>query len=178
MSRKFPAKVPRSTKKTRGRTSVESTPISIRGDGPVLPEARDRMRKKLARRIGHAAPMIERGTIRFEDINGPRGGVDKICRIKLVLSGHRSIQAEERGVSVEPAFERASSKVQQALEQVRRKRASTRRGVAASSQRPDSAPERAPMKLKTARRAPSKKAVKSKAPATKQRSHVQRAGRR
>ena len=199
MAEKFPARLTRSTKQGRGRTPLEQTPIAIRSSVPITPTVENRMRKKLARRIGHAAPLIERGTVRFEDINGPRGGVDTVCRIKLVLSGRPSVQANDRAHDVEPAFDGASAKVQHALERVRGKhglatgrgaqkarrgartrtatRTGTRAAVAASA-RSGSPTERRPMKLKTARRAPSRKAVKTKAGRAKQRVGVQRGGRR
>ncbi len=207
MSEKFSAKVPRATKRSRGRTPAASTPVAIRGSVAISPMVEDRVRRKLLRRIGHAAPLIERGTVRFEDINGPRGGVDTECRIKLVLSGRPSVQAQDRARDPESAFDGASSKVQRALASVRGKHAlttgtrrtpsrrahsravktsrhhstprrqpSTRAAVAAS-RRSGSPPERAPMKLKTARRPPSRKAVKVKARRAKHRVGMQR-GRR
>src|SRR5215470_20376352 len=109
MTEKFPAKLSRSTKRSRGRTRTASTPVAIRGGVPISPRVEDRVRRKLVRRIGHAAPLIERGTIRFEDINGPRGGVDTGCRIKLVLSGRPSVQAQHRARDPESAFNGASA---------------------------------------------------------------------
>ncbi len=160
-------------------------PIAIRSKVPLAPTVEKRVRKKLARRIGHAAPLVKRGTIRFEDINGPRGGVDKECRIKLVLSGRPSVQASDRGTSVEPAFERASTKVVQALARVRGKHAlkagrpRTPRPHAPRSVTITVAPrvrlDRKPMKLETARKPPSRRAIKTKARRAKRRVGVQRA---
>lgn len=39
---KFPAKLSRSTKRSRGRTRATATPVAIRGDVPVSPTAEDR----------------------------------------------------------------------------------------------------------------------------------------
>jgi hypothetical protein len=192
MTEKFPAKLPRSTKHSRGRTSAGSTPVAIRGALPISPMLADRVRRKLARRIGHAAPLIERGTVRFEDINGPRGGVDTECRIKLVLSGRPSVLVHDRARDPESAFDGASFKVQRALASVRGKHAlatrtrrtssqrahsSAVRAAVATSRRNGSSLERAPMKLETARRAPARKAVKVKARRAKHRVGMQR-GRR
>lgn len=191
MPAKFPSTLARSSKRSRGRTSLEETPVAIRSTIPISRAAETRMRKKLARRIGHASPLIERGTIRFEDVNGPRGGIDTVCKIKLVLSGRPSVVASERGRDAEPAFERASSKVQHALQRVRgkqklavgrghraarspKRRVSTRTAVAAS-RRAHAPRERAPMKIKTARRPPSRRAIKVKARRAKRRVGVQRA---
>lgn len=201
MTEKFPTKLPRATKRSRGRTSAASTPVTIRGGVRLSPMVEDRVRRKLVRRLGRAAPLIERGTVRFEDINGPRGGVDTECRIKLVLSGRPSVQAQDRARDPESAFDGASFKVQRALASVRGKHAlatgrqrtqsprahspavkAPRRRSVSRAHSPTraasgSAPERAPMKLETARRAPSRKAVKTKARRAKHRVGMQR-GRR
>lgn len=79
-------------------------PISIRSSLPLDAELEVRIRTQLARRLGHDASLIQRGTVRFEDANGPKGGVDKICRIKLVMTGSPSLFAEKRDTSVERAF--------------------------------------------------------------------------
>lgn len=136
-------------------------PIAFRGNVPLKPLTETRMRNKLVRRIGHASSLLRRGTVRFEDINGPRGGVDKVCRIKLVLTGRPSVQVDDRAPAVEPAFDGASHKAQRALERVQRR----------------SRPERKPMKLQTARRAPARKAVKTKARTAKHRVGTQRSRR-
>ena len=39
--------------------------------------------------------------ISFTDVNGPRGGDDLQCRMKVVLLGKREIVVEGKGVSVE-----------------------------------------------------------------------------
>jgi ribosome-associated translation inhibitor RaiA len=173
MTEKFPEKLPRATKRSRGRTPVASTPVAIRGGIAISPTVEDRVRRKLVRRIGHAAPLVERGTVRFDDINGPRGGVDTECRIKLVLSGRPSVQAQDRARNAEAAFDAASFKLQRALASVRGKHASRR-----PHSRRRGPPERAPMKIKTARRPPSRRAVKAKARRAKHRLGMQGGRRR
>jgi hypothetical protein len=187
MTEKFPPKLSRTTKRNRGRTHVASTPVAIRGGVPISAKVEDRVRRKLVRRIGHAAPLIERGTIRFDDINGPRGGIDTECRIKLVVGGRPSVQVQSRARDPETAFDGASFKAQRALARVRgkhglatgRRRAPSprhaRKRRPAVSRRRGSPRERAPMKLETARPAPSRKAVKVKARRAKRRVGVQRA---
>ncbi|NVB81926.1 MAG: HPF/RaiA family ribosome-associated protein [Kofleriaceae bacterium] len=135
-------------------------PIAIRSNVPLTPATESRFRRTLERRVGRAGAPISRGTIRFEDINGPRGGVDKECRIKLVLTGRPSVQASERDSELEPAFDRASHKLNSALTRAQGKL------------------QRRPMKLKTARKPPARKAVKTKAQRAKRRVGVQRAARR
>lgn len=195
MVEKFPAKLARATKRSRGRTSVAQTPVAIRGNVPISPTVEDRVRRKLARRIGRAAPLVERGTVRFDDINGPRGGIDTECRIKLVLGGRPSVQAMDRAGDPESAFDGASGKVQRALARVQGKRAlaagrqrtrahahapvmASRPATAAPQRRRRSTSDRTPMALETARRAPAHRAVKAKARRAKHRIGVQRAAPR
>ena len=176
-----------------GALDSSPTPVAIRSSIELPTKLEERIRSKLARRIGHAAPLIERGTVRFEDINGPRGGVDVVCRIKLVLSGRPSVQAHDRASDIEPAFDLASHKVQRALERTRGKhgltsgrrfrgkaRASGRRcaaKTAAAATRVHAPRERAPMKLETAR-VPPRRRVKTKARQAKARVSVQRGAQR
>jgi hypothetical protein len=100
----------------RGRADIARTPIAIRSRLDLAALFEDRIRRTLASRLGHAAQLIERGTVRFEDINGPRGGVDTMCRIKIVLSGRPSVQVEETATTPEAAFARAVPRLATAIE--------------------------------------------------------------
>jgi hypothetical protein len=129
-------------KPTRGRSDVEQTPISIRSSIPLSPSFEERIRTQLASQVGHGAGLIERGTVRFEDLNGPKGGVDTICRIKLVVSGRPSVIAEKRDTSVGRAFAKAVRAVGTAVGRSRGKHGlrSTRRVSAHAPQATRSPP--------------------------------------
>src|SRR5262245_27677211 len=82
------ASVPRPAKRVAGRSAAADTPAYIRAVGaPVSAAAKAEFRRKLGRKLGRHALDIERISVRFEDVNGPRGGVDQLCRIKIVFSG-------------------------------------------------------------------------------------------
>jgi ribosome-associated translation inhibitor RaiA len=69
--------------------------------------------------------------VRIDDVNGPRGGVDKSCRIKVVLSGLPSVVVEEQHESLHAAFDRALDRVQRTVrETLRRRRVEPRRSKA------------------------------------------------
>lgn len=91
-------------KASRGVGGVGEIPIAIRSTIPLRPSFEGRVRRQLARRVVHGADVIERGTVRFDDVNGPRGGRDTVCRIKLVMSGLPSLVVEKRAVSPGRAF--------------------------------------------------------------------------
>ncbi|MDQ3370042.1 MAG: hypothetical protein M3680_31890, partial [Myxococcota bacterium] len=97
------------------------------------------VRERLATQVGHAGTLIERGTVRFEDVNGPRGGVDTVCRIKLVLSGRPSIQVEKRASTAELALAATLPALKAAVRRTTGKhnlRAGRRSGPASASRRP------------------------------------------
>ena len=85
--------VPRPVKRTAGRAPAPLTPANIRVDGVRLNvEDRAYIRRRLGEKLGKYSSSIERVTVRVRDVNGPRGGIDLLCRIKVVLS-----EPSERG---------------------------------------------------------------------------------
>jgi hypothetical protein len=68
---------------------------------------RDNIARKLGMKLGKFAPSIERITVRLSDPNGPKGGRDQVCQIKVVLSGLPSVVVEERASALHTATERA-----------------------------------------------------------------------
>ncbi|HVT45519.1 MAG TPA: HPF/RaiA family ribosome-associated protein [Thermoanaerobaculia bacterium] len=102
---RFPASRPRGKKRHAGATDVERTPLAIRAKGITISDETDSyIRQRLGRKLGGFADRIERLTVRFEDVNGPRGGVDIVCRAKAVLSGLPSVVVEERAETDHQAF--------------------------------------------------------------------------
>jgi hypothetical protein len=113
----FARKTPRSQKVRAGRTRVSETPLKIRVSGVDLPEGFEpRARALLGRRLGRFATHIERATVRFEDINGPRGGVDTVCRIKLAVSHRPTVLVERRAVDADLALKRSATAAAQAMD--------------------------------------------------------------
>ena len=87
-------------KSSRGRTAIEETPITTRSRVPMPVEDRRNIETRLRRVLAPFGTRIERATIRFEDLNGPRQGVGMRCAIKVVLSGSDSVIVEERATNV------------------------------------------------------------------------------
>lgn len=117
------ASLPRPVKRTAGRTAPADTPAYIRAVG-VRVDAADKeyLRRKLGRKLGKFSRRVERASVRIEDVNGPRGGVDKRCRIKVVLSGVPSVVVEHRHRSLRAAMDGALSRVEYAVRQATRSR--------------------------------------------------------
>jgi predicted transcriptional regulator/ribosome-associated translation inhibitor RaiA len=117
------ARVARTDKRTAGRTMAAETPAHIRSMGSVL-DAADKayLRRKLGRKLGKFASSIERTSVRVEDVNGPRGGIDKRCRIKVVMAGLPSVVVEERHHSLQAALDGAIARTERAVRQTTRRR--------------------------------------------------------
>lgn len=99
----FPGWLPRGAKRDSG-TNPQPVPAHIRVLGTELDESqRKYIRQELGTRLGKFSDSIERVTVRVEDANGPRGGVDQVCRIKVVLSNLPSMIFESQNVSLNTA---------------------------------------------------------------------------
>lgn len=130
MPRSVAPKDPAETEKRASRAAPR-TPINIRMSGVgASPDVLAYMRERIGRRLGKFAAHIQRVTLRFEDANGPRGGADKVCRVKVVLNGFDSILAEDQADTVRVAFDKASHRCVRALQ-----KALSRAGATAPAQR-------------------------------------------
>ena len=104
----LPTTLPRPVKLTRDRTYAVPPPAHIRVLGVEMEGPnRDNIARKLGMKLGKFAPSIERITVRLSDANGPKGGRDQVCQIKVVLSGLPSIIVEERAAALHIATEHA-----------------------------------------------------------------------
>ena len=108
--------VPRPIKRTAGRTMARLTPANVRVEGVRLDDDdATYIRRRLGEKLGKYARRIERVTVRMRDINGPRGGVDIQCRIKLVVSGLPSVVVEHHAARLRPALTRALAGAERAM---------------------------------------------------------------
>ena len=83
-------------------------PAHIRVIGAEIADTdRDHISRKLGMKLGKFASSIERVTVRLTDANGPKGGRDQVCNIKVVLSGLPSVVVEERDSRFQRAVSRA-----------------------------------------------------------------------
>lgn len=119
---RFAGTIPRAQKRTAGRTAVADTPMSIRGQLPLDPDVKDRIRNALGRALSHLGTRVERITVRFHDVNGPRGGRDVLCRVKVVISGQPSLVVEERAHDPAEAVLRAAPRLARSLNRAADKR--------------------------------------------------------
>jgi ribosome-associated translation inhibitor RaiA len=90
--------------------------LNIYGRGVAADQSvRNRVERRLAFALGRFGMWIERATVRLSDSNGPRGGVDKHCRIVVDLRGHGAVVVEDADRDLNVAVDRACDRVGQAV---------------------------------------------------------------
>lgn len=91
--------------------------------------------RRLRFALGRFGPSISRVCLRLDDVNGPRGGIDKSCRLLVgLVQGGEVIVEDADGdlrVLIDRSAERAGRAVERRLERLRALAAHARRpGVA------------------------------------------------
>ena len=66
-------------------------------------------------------------SLALEDLNGPKGGVDKRCRVKVSIPRHPEVVVEGRGAEVIAVVNDAIDRAAQALSRLRGRRHDRRR---------------------------------------------------
>ncbi len=113
---RFGTKISRRAKRNAGRTGIAQTPLAIRTTGIAISDAiREHIQRKLTAKLGALAKRIERISVRIEDLNGPKGGVDKVCRVKVVLVGLPSVIHESSARDVRSAIDLAAGGIDRTL---------------------------------------------------------------
>ena len=119
----FTDRLPRALKREAGRADSRQVPANIRVFGVTLDQNhRAYIRRRLGMKLGKHAASIERVTVRVEDVNGPRGGVDRVCRIKVVLSGLPSALFQTQAATLEAAVNGALTGVERAVRRALQRR--------------------------------------------------------
>jgi ribosomal subunit interface protein len=98
--------------------------LTLSSKNMKLSEAlREHIEHRLYFALSRFSPKIARVSVRVEDINGPRGGVDKQCKIvvKLDRLGELSVEATDAEVyaAVDSAADRVGRTVRRELERRR-----------------------------------------------------------
>lgn len=88
--------------------------IDIQSSGLVLTESlRAYVKRRLQTSIGWA--MTRRLAVWLSDINGPRGGNDKRCKIEVRLNNGKSILIEDTEPNMYTAIDRAAERADRAV---------------------------------------------------------------
>lgn len=115
----LPASIPRPAKRASTRQSPWRVTAHVRVIGTGLDDdQRAYVGRKLGMKLGKFASSIERVSVRVTDVNGPRGGVDQRCRVKVVLSGLPSVVVERRHASTEAAIDTALRATEESVRRI------------------------------------------------------------
>lgn len=113
--------------------------LNIQAHGIALTEGlREHARQRLQFALAWAIHDVRKITVSLADTNGPRGGVDKRCRVQVPVVGGRDIVVEDADADLFVAISRAAERTERIL--VRRlERQRAHRGAAPKSRHTDTA---------------------------------------
>jgi len=77
--------------------------------------------------MGRFGRKIARVSVRISDVNGPRGGVDKLCRIETRFWGNLPVVVEDVAGNLPQAIDRSIRRMGRAVARVAAKRLETPR---------------------------------------------------
>jgi hypothetical protein len=81
-------------------------------------EDRAYIKRRVDAKVRKFEAPVQRVSIRLDDINGPRGGVDKLCRTKVVVSGLPSVVVERRDRSARAVVDTTLDATERAVRKV------------------------------------------------------------
>ena len=81
----------------------------------LAPAVIERIERRMRIALSRFADRIDRVTVRLADLNGPRSGVDKQCRIVVRLRSGGEIVIEDSASDFETAIDRGADRVQRAV---------------------------------------------------------------
>ena len=90
-------------------------PIHVRSRAAVPSMTEDHASRAIQSKLSKFAAHVLRASVRFEDVNGPRGGVDTVCRVKVMLRGLEPVVLEERATAAREAADLAADGVERAV---------------------------------------------------------------
>lgn len=82
---------------------------------PDAGELRDQVLRRTRFVIGRLSWWVARARVRLTDLNGPRGGVDKGCRLHLRLGGLPDVLAEDTAQDLYAAVTRSAARARRNL---------------------------------------------------------------
>lgn len=76
---------------------------------------REHTQRRLQFALSWASNDVRKVAVRLSDINGPRGGSDKRCRIRIPLLGTRDVIIEDTEADLYIAIDRAAERAERAV---------------------------------------------------------------
>ncbi|MBS0345130.1 MAG: HPF/RaiA family ribosome-associated protein [Proteobacteria bacterium] len=86
--------------------------VQIKAKGlPAAKTLRNHAARRIQGALGRFGHVVQSVSVRLSDINGPRGGADKLCRIVIQMK-NRSLVVEELGDDMRRVIDRITERVQ------------------------------------------------------------------
>lgn len=90
--------------------------IQIQAKGmPALEEIRAHARHRLQFALGRFAHGVASVKVHLMDVNGPRGGSDKLCRIVVHMKKQTQVVVQELGQDMRQVIDRVADRVHQSV---------------------------------------------------------------
>ena len=90
--------------------------ITIQSHGFILTEAlRSYAEQRLRMALGWTGGRLRKLVVVLSDINGPRGGIDKRCKIQVQLAGGKGVVIEDTEADLYVAIDRAAERADRAV---------------------------------------------------------------
>lgn len=84
-------------------------------DFPLTDALRNHAERRMRFGLTRCVERIQRVVMRLSDINGPRGGSDKRCRLQVVLTGLPDVVIEDTEADLYVAIDRATDRAGRTL---------------------------------------------------------------
>jgi len=98
-------------------------------DIALTPQIRTYIERRVRMVMGRFGSKIARVSVRISDVNGPRGGVDKLCRIETRFWGGIPVVVEDAAVDLRKAIDRSIRRIGRATARVAARRLQTPRDL-------------------------------------------------
>ena len=90
--------------------------LEIRGQNlRVGDQLHDLVERQMNFALGQFESWIAGATVHLEDINGPKGGIDKQCRVLVHLKGGKTLKIEDIDADMTAAVNRAAGRLGQVV---------------------------------------------------------------
>ena len=91
--------------------------VTIRGRGVTLDETvRRHAERRLRFALGRFGASVRAVTMRLDDVNGPRGGVDTRVRLVVGLAPRGEVILEDEDATLVPLLDRSADRIGRAVE--------------------------------------------------------------
>ena len=90
--------------------------VGTRGHGlAVSPEMSDHVQRRLSFALSRFGGRVRAVSVGLADLNGPRGGIDKVCSMQARLSPRGSVRVEDADSDLRAAVDRSATRLARAV---------------------------------------------------------------